>query len=63
MPQVEEFHLRPSGWQHDPDEEWRKLSTLDYLCAMTYTNFALFFECTHGERRSGSLLHSTVIED
>ncbi|KAE9582304.1 Acyltransferase easC [Colletotrichum fructicola] len=43
MPRVEEFQLHPSGWENDPDEERFKLSTLDYLSAMTYNNYALFF--------------------
>ncbi|KAH0430613.1 acyl transferase [Colletotrichum camelliae] len=44
MPRVEEFQLHPTGWENDPDEEHFKLSTLDYLSAMTYNNYALFFK-------------------
>ncbi|SPO01626.1 related to Tri201 - trichothecene 3-O-acetyltransferase [Cephalotrichum gorgonifer] len=44
MPNLEELHLHPLGWENDPEEERRKLSTLDYLSAMTYNNYALFFK-------------------
>lgn len=44
MPRKEEYRLRPSGYENDPDEERFGLSTLDYLTAQTYNNYALFFE-------------------
>ncbi|KAF9872898.1 hypothetical protein CkaCkLH20_09761 [Colletotrichum karsti] len=44
MPKVEEFQLHPLGWENDPEEERRELSTLDYLSAMVYNNYALFFK-------------------
>ncbi|KAB5517404.1 acyltransferase [Coniochaeta sp. 2T2.1] len=37
------FHLRPQGWENDPDEEQIPLSTLDYLPPALYNNYALFF--------------------
>lgn len=43
MPDEQVFQLRPSGWEEDPDEERFKVSTLDYLTACTYNNYALFF--------------------
>lgn len=51
MPKVEEFELRPLGWEDAPAEERFKLSTLDYLSAMTYNNYALFFKLDDSEKR------------
>jgi hypothetical protein len=51
MPKVEEFQLHPLGWENDPEEERFKLSTLDYLSAMTYNNYALFFKLEDAEKR------------
>jgi hypothetical protein len=51
MPKVEEFQLHPLGWENDPEEERFKLSTLDYLSAMTYNNYALFFKLEDVEKR------------
>ncbi|KAF6834745.1 acyl transferase [Colletotrichum musicola] len=50
MPSVEEFQLHPFGWENDPEEERFKLSTLDYLSAMTYNNYALFFKVNDDEK-------------
>lgn len=44
MLKIEKYQLRPLGWENDPEEERFKLSTLDYLPAMTYMNWALFFK-------------------
>lgn len=44
MPRIENLQLRPLGWETDPEEERFKLSTLDYLSARTYNNYALFFK-------------------
>ncbi|KAM7204513.1 Transferase [Rhypophila sp. PSN 637] len=44
MPKTEEYQLHPLGWENDPEEERFKLSTLDYLSARTYNNYALFFK-------------------
>ena len=43
-PKQNEFYLHPYGWENDPAEERYKLSTLDYLPACSYLNFALFFK-------------------
>ncbi|XXG98773.1 hypothetical protein Hte_005103 [Hypoxylon texense] len=43
MPQREVYHLHPTGWENDPEEERFKVSTLDYLVACSYNNYALFF--------------------
>ncbi|KAK1838808.1 acyl transferase [Colletotrichum chrysophilum] len=37
------YHLRPCGWENDPEEEKFKVSTLDYLTAQVYCNYAVFF--------------------
>ncbi|KAL0940390.1 acyl transferase [Colletotrichum truncatum] len=50
MPKVEEYQLHPWGWENDPEEERFKLSTLDYLSAMTYNNYALFFKLDDEEK-------------
>jgi hypothetical protein len=42
-PKQDVFHLHPDGWETDPERETFALSTLDYLSAMTYSNYALFF--------------------
>ncbi|KAI0377958.1 transferase family-domain-containing protein [Hypomontagnella monticulosa] len=43
MPKQEVYHIHPTGWENDPEEERFKLSTLDYLTVCTYNNYALFF--------------------
>ncbi|KAL2686852.1 hypothetical protein Neosp_004394 [[Neocosmospora] mangrovei] len=50
MPNVEEFQLHPLGWENDPEEERFKISTLDYLSAMTYNNYTLFFKLDDAEK-------------
>ncbi|KAI1392976.1 acyltransferase [Hypoxylon trugodes] len=44
MPKVEEYRLHPWGWENDPEQESIRLSTLDYLAACVYNNYALFFK-------------------
>ena len=51
MHKVEEFQLHPLGWENGPEEERFKISTLDYLAAMTYNNYALFFKLDDAEKR------------
>ncbi|KAL4770590.1 transferase [Aspergillus nidulans var. acristatus] len=43
MPSEQTYHLRPLGWETDPQEERFKISTLDYLSVQSYNNYALFF--------------------
>ena len=50
MTKIEEYQLHPLGWENDPEEERFKLSTLDYLSAMTYNNYALFFKLDDSEK-------------
>ncbi|KAH7064121.1 hypothetical protein BKA63DRAFT_572553 [Paraphoma chrysanthemicola] len=50
MPSIEEFHLRPVGWENGPEEERFRLSTLDYLTTTTWTNTAIFFKLTDEEK-------------
>ncbi|KAI2628104.1 acyltransferase [Hypomontagnella submonticulosa] len=44
MPKREEYRLHPWGWENDPKQESFRLSTLDYLAACVYNNYALFFK-------------------
>ncbi|KAF5668354.1 acetyltransferase [Fusarium heterosporum] len=44
MPKEKVYHLRPLGWENDPEEEKFQVTTLDYLTACTYNNYALFFK-------------------
>ncbi|OTA57487.1 acyltransferase [Hypoxylon sp. EC38] len=48
MPKKEEYRLRPYGWENDPEQESIRLSTLDYLAACVYNNYALFFKLDDG---------------
>jgi hypothetical protein len=50
MPLVEEYRLRSLGWENDPEEERYRLSTLDYLSTITYTNSAFFFKIEDAEK-------------
>lgn len=45
------FHLHPSGWEQDPEEERFKLSTLDYLVACVYVSYAIFFRIDDDEAK------------
>lgn len=51
MPKIEESQIHPLGWENDPEEERFKLSTLDYLSARTYNNYALFFQLDDADKR------------
>lgn len=42
-PKQNVFHLHPYGWENDPERETFALSTLDYLSAMSYNHYALYF--------------------
>ncbi|OJJ04313.1 hypothetical protein ASPVEDRAFT_136175 [Aspergillus versicolor CBS 583.65] len=44
MVKQEIYKLRPTGWESDPEDEYFKLSTLDYCVGQVYTNYALFFK-------------------
>ncbi|TDZ74628.1 Trichothecene 3-O-acetyltransferase TRI101 [Colletotrichum trifolii] len=43
MPKQQVYQLRPHGYENDPEVERYKVSTLDYLTAQTYNNYAIFF--------------------
>ncbi|KAL7801702.1 transferase family domain-containing protein [Trichoderma afarasin] len=43
-PKQDVFNIHPFGWENDPEEETFGVSTLDYLTAMSYNNYALFFK-------------------
>lgn len=49
MRKEETFHLLPTRWERDPEEERFKLSTIDYLCACVYTSYAIFFRIDNDE--------------
>ncbi|KAK2043076.1 acyltransferase [Colletotrichum somersetense] len=51
MPQIEEFHIRPLGWESGPKEERFKISTLDYMSPRSYNIYALFFKVKDEEKR------------
>lgn len=44
MPKVETHELLPFGSATDPEEERFPLATLDYLCAVLYVSYAIFFK-------------------
>ncbi|KAJ5822673.1 Transferase [Penicillium robsamsonii] len=50
MPKQDIIHLHPLGWENDPEEERFKVSTLDYLTACTYNNYALFFRLDDADK-------------
>lgn len=55
------FHLHPTGWESDPEEERFPLSTLDYLSALNWTNYALFFRLEDaGKSRAVDVLREGV---
>ncbi|KAI9036197.1 uncharacterized protein KD926_002227 [Aspergillus affinis] len=43
MPRQEIYHIHPTGWENDDEEERFKFSTLDYMWARIYCSYALFF--------------------
>lgn len=47
----EVFHLHPTGWELDPEEERFKLSTLDYLVSCVYVSYAIFFKIDDHEEK------------
>lgn len=47
----EVFHLHPTGWELDPEEEKFKLSTLDYLVSCVYVSYAIFFKIDDDEEK------------
>jgi hypothetical protein len=46
----EVIHLHPAGWEQDPEDEYHRLSTLDYCVAMVYTGYGLFFQLTDEQK-------------
>ncbi|KXG50428.1 Transferase [Penicillium griseofulvum] len=50
MPKQDVFQLHPLGWENDPEEERFKVSTLDYLTACTYNNYAIFFRVDDADK-------------
>jgi hypothetical protein len=50
MSQTEVYSLHPTGWESDPDEEYFKLSTLDYCVGQVFTNWALFFRLSDEDK-------------
>ena len=50
MAHQEVFQVQPFGWENDPEEERFKVSTLDYLTACTYNNYALFFRLDDADK-------------
>jgi hypothetical protein len=54
MPRQEVHQLRPFGWENDPEEERFKVTTLDYLTACTYNNYALFFRLDNADKEKAA---------
>ncbi|KAG8667760.1 hypothetical protein FPOAC2_12950 [Fusarium poae] len=52
MPKQHVHYLHPFGWENDPNEERFKVTTLDYLTACTYNNYALFFKLQDSEKQT-----------
>ncbi|ROW10466.1 hypothetical protein VMCG_01641 [Cytospora schulzeri] len=42
-PKEQVYHLHPSGWENDPEEERFKLSLFDPIILVVYCHFALYF--------------------
>ncbi|KAK3987517.1 hypothetical protein QBC44DRAFT_372032 [Cladorrhinum sp. PSN332] len=51
MPKHGIITLRPLGWESDPEDEFFKLSTLDYCVGQVFTNWALFFKLPDGTNK------------
>ncbi|KAH8845641.1 hypothetical protein MCOR27_010363 [Pyricularia oryzae] len=47
---TESYKLRPLGWEKDADEERIHTTSLDYLAAMTYNSYAIYFRLEDSER-------------
>jgi hypothetical protein len=54
MPDQQVYHLHPLGWENDPEEERFPMSTLDYLSAQTYNNYALFFRLADEDKSNAA---------
>ncbi|KAI6516271.1 hypothetical protein MCOR05_011715 [Pyricularia oryzae] len=53
------LHLRPLGWESDPEEERFSLSTIDTMTSCAYNNYAVFFRLGDEEKcRAVQLLES-----
>ncbi|PWY85041.1 hypothetical protein BO70DRAFT_379138 [Aspergillus heteromorphus CBS 117.55] len=52
MAKQEAYHLHPAGWENDPEEERFRFSTLDYLTACSFSNYALFFKLDDGAKQN-----------
>jgi len=50
MPKKVEYRLHPLGYEDDPEEERLRLSTLDYLSACAWNNYALFFKLNEEDK-------------
>jgi hypothetical protein len=50
MPKTEEHHIRPKGWENDPEEERLRFSSFDYLSACTYNCYAIYFKLEDEDR-------------
>lgn len=44
MPRKETFDLHPEGWASDPQDEFYRLSPLDYCVSQSYSAYCLFFK-------------------
>lgn len=51
MPTTQIFYLHPAGWEGDPEGDERfPLSLLDYMSALNWSNYALFFRVEDADK-------------
>ncbi|KAK3298751.1 acyltransferase [Chaetomium fimeti] len=62
MPHRTVHQLHPFGWENDPEEERFKVTTLDYLTACTYNNYALFFRLDDVDKEKAAATLKTGLE-
>ncbi|KAK4034223.1 hypothetical protein C8A01DRAFT_39281 [Parachaetomium inaequale] len=44
------IQVAPTGWESDPENEYLKLSTLDYCVGQVFVNYALFFKLSDDDK-------------
>lgn len=62
MPRQTVYQLHPLGWKNDPEEERFKVTTLDYLTACTYNNYAVFFRLDDADKEKAATALKTGLE-
>ena len=62
MPRQDTYHLRPLGWEKDPEEERFKVSTLDYLTACTFNQYAVYFRLNETIKETAAVILRVGLE-